>query len=146
MDGVAHCSGTHVHCAARWFRQNLDGEAAGAVVHEMVHVVQQFGRSRGGGQTPGWLVEGLADYVRWFLYEPETERPRPDPATARYTDSYRTTGAFLAWIVEKQGADVVKGLNAALRDGTYTPADWERLAGGTVDDLWAEYVKTLEKK
>jgi hypothetical protein len=144
MDGVAHCSGTHIHCAAKWFRENLKGEAAGAVVHELVHVVQQFGRTRGSRRNPGWLVEGLADYVRWFLYEPESQRPRPDPQTARYTDSYRTTGAFLAWLVEKHGQGVVTSLNATLREGTYTPAVWERVAGATVDDLWAEYVKTLK--
>ena len=27
-------------------RQNLNGEAKGAIVHELVHVVQQYGRAR----------------------------------------------------------------------------------------------------
>ena len=32
-------------------RQNLEGEAKGAIVHELVHVVQQYGRAQRGA-TP----------------------------------------------------------------------------------------------
>src|SRR5688572_30968667 len=37
------------------------------------HVVQQYGGSRraGGNRNPPGLVEGLADYIRWELYEPK---------------------------------------------------------------------------
>ncbi|MBX3443525.1 MAG: hypothetical protein KF774_14050 [Planctomyces sp.] len=146
MDGVAFCRGTEVHCAGRWFRQNLEGEAAGAVVHEMVHVVQQYGRTRGGNRNPGWLVEGVADYVRWCLYEPESLRPRPDPERAKYTDSYRTTGAFLAWIADRHGEDAVRMLNTAMREGTYAPHVWERATGATVDELWETYAASLRGK
>ena len=33
--------------------------------------------------------------MRWFLYEPADQRPRVNPDRAKYTDSYRTTAAFL---------------------------------------------------
>ena len=122
--GVAYASGTRITCAADWFKKNLEGEAVGAVVHELVHVVQQYRRARGGNQNPGWLVEGLADYIRWFLYEPESKRPRVNPARAKYTDSYRTTGAFLNYLMEHHDKEIVKKLK-------------------TVDELWADYVKTL---
>ena len=60
----------------KWFRANLQGEAIGSVVHELVHVVQEYGRARRENpeatRSPGWLVEGLADYIRWFLYEPQS--------------------------------------------------------------------------
>jgi hypothetical protein len=23
-------------------------------------------------RTPGWVVEGIPDYIRWFLYEPQS--------------------------------------------------------------------------
>jgi hypothetical protein len=143
MKGVAATGGTRVMCAARWFQQNLDGEAAGAVVHEMVHVVQQYGRARGGNRNPGWLVEGIPDYIRWFLYEPPALRPRPNPAKAKYTDSYRITGAFLNYVTEKHDKDFVKKLNAAMRQGKYAPELWKTCTGKTVDELWAEYVTTL---
>jgi hypothetical protein len=143
MNGVAYCSGTSINCAARWYRTQLDKEGLGSIVHEMVHVVQQYPRSRNAGGKPGWLVEGLADYIRWHLYEPPAARRKLNPLTAKYTDSYHTTGAFLAYLVDQKGSDVITKLNAALRQGTYTADTWTAVAGATVDDLWAEFVKTL---
>jgi hypothetical protein len=140
MQGVASTSGTRIQCAGRWFQRNLEGEAAGAVVHELVHVVQQYGRTRGGNPNPGWLVEGVADYIRWFLYEPVSQRPRPNPARAHYTDSYRVTAAFLHFVTETHDKDIVRKLNAAMREGRYTPELWTALTGKTIDDLWA-YMK-----
>jgi hypothetical protein len=145
MDGVAHTAGTGVHCAQRWFARNLEGEALGAVVHELVHVVQQYRRTRRGNPNPGWLVEGVADYIRWFLYEPAELRPRPNPARAKYTDSYRTTAAFLAYLVDHHDEDLVTKFNTAMRAGEYSPALWERETGRTVDELWEKYIETLRK-
>ena len=146
MGGVAFTAGRNIVCAEPWFKQNLDGEAAGAVVHELVHVVQQYRRVRGGQQNPGWLVEGVADYIRWFLYEPAKLRPRVNPDRAKYTDSYRTTGAFINYLVESVDKDIVTKLNTAMRQGKYTPELWKTCTGKTVDELWADYVQTLKKK
>ncbi len=144
MPGVAHCAGTRIECAGSWFMNNRDGEAAGAVVHEMVHVVQQYGGGRRGHRNPGWLVEGLADYIRWFLYEPAELRPRVNPARAKYTDSYRTTGAFLDYLVREHDEELVVKLNAAMRRGEFRDALWKDSTGKTVDELWAEFVATLQ--
>ncbi|HJS07970.1 MAG TPA: basic secretory protein-like protein [Pirellulales bacterium] len=143
MRGVANASGRRINCAAPWFKRNLDGEAVGAVVHEMVHIVQQYRRARGGNRNPGWMVEGLADYIRWFLYEPEDKRPRPNPARAKYTDSYRTTAAFLAYVKETHDKELIKKFNTAMREGKYSADLWKDYTGKTADDLWADYVKTL---
>jgi hypothetical protein len=86
----------------------------------MVHIVQQYRRARGGNRNPGWMVEGLADYIRWFLYEPENLRPRPNPARANYDDSYRTTAAFLAYVKETHDKEIIKKFNAAMRGGKYS--------------------------
>ncbi len=146
MKGVAYTTGTRIVCAADWFGKNLKGEAAGAVVHEMVHVVQQYRQVKGGNRNPGWLVEGMADYIRWFKYEPPSLRPRPNPERAKYTDSYRTTAAFLDYVTENCDKDLVKKLNAAMREGKYAPELWKTYTGKTVDELWADYVKTLKKR
>jgi hypothetical protein len=144
MRGVAYTSGRRIVCSASWMQDNLDGEAAGAVVHEMVHVVQQYGRARGGNRNPGWLVEGVADYIRWFLYEPKDLRPRPDPVRANYTDSYRTTAAFLNYVMEYKDKEIVRKLNAAMRQGEYADDLWTKHAANTAEGLWAEYVETLK--
>ena len=115
-----------------------------AIVHEMVHVVQQYGRGRRGNRNPGWLVEGLADYIRWFLYEPENLRPRVDPERAKYTDSYRTTGAFLDYLVREHDAELIVKFNAAMREGKFDDELWKESTGKTVDELWADYVATLK--
>jgi hypothetical protein len=142
--GVAATGGNHVDCNSGWFKENRDGEAPGAVVHELVHVVQQYGRPKGGASNPGWLVEGIADYIRWFKYEPKPTGCRPqDPGKASYTDSYRTTAGFLNYVVEKHDKEVVAKLNAAMRRGKYSPGLWKEYTGKTVDELWKQYVATL---
>ncbi|HEX2473412.1 MAG TPA: basic secretory protein-like protein [Lacipirellulaceae bacterium] len=141
--GVAYANRGEIHCAGPWFMRNLEGEAAGAVVHEMVHIVQQYRRARGPNRNPGWMVEGVADYIRWFLYEPEELRPRVDPSRNKYTDSYRITGAFLNYLVEHKDPKLVEKFNAAMREGRYSEDLWKEFTGKTVDDLWADYMQTL---
>jgi hypothetical protein len=137
MDGVAYTAGTQVVCAAAWFKAHPDDQ--GAVIHELVHVVQQY-RSR---RNPGWLVEGVADYLRWFKYEPENKRPRPNPDRARYTDGYRTTAAFLAYVAAKHDPEIAVRMNQAMRQGRYQPELWQQYAGKSLDELWAEYIASL---
>lgn len=137
MNGVAYTSGTDVVCAEQWFKAHPDDQ--GAVIHELVHVVQQY-RSRG---NPGWLVEGIADYIRWFKYEPRTKRPRPSPTRAHYNDGYRTTAAFLEFVATKYDHEIALRMNEAMREGRYKTDLWKDYTGKTPEDLWAEYVKTL---
>ena len=146
MRGVAATGGVRIYCAGRWFTRNLHGQAVGAVVHEMVHVVQQYRRVRGGRPNPGWMVEGVADYIRWFGYEPKSKRPRVNPARAKYTDSYRTTGAFLNYLVNNVDKDIVRKFNSAMRKGKYSPDLWKQYTGKTVDQLWADFIRTLNAK
>ena len=110
MQGVANTSGTKIRCAGRWFKNNLQGEAVGAVYHELVHVVQQYGWGRrnnpGATRTPGWLQEGIPDYIRWFKFEPQSHgadlvwmsRQRREP---KYDASYRYSANFLDWVINK---------------------------------------------
>src|SRR6185436_15169029 len=97
----ASAGGGRINCNAGWFKRNLKGEARGSVVHEMVHVVQNYGLARRANpnatRMPGWLVEGLADYIRWFLYEPESKGAEITPRNferAKFDASYRVTGNF----------------------------------------------------
>jgi hypothetical protein len=141
MKGVAATGGTRVSCAAKWYRQNLKGEAKGSIVHELVHVVQQYGQSRRNPKatpTPGWVTEGIADYIRWFLYEPQSHGAEIKPraaANARHDASYRTTANFFNFVTTKYDPQLVTQLNAAARGGTYTENFWKQHTGHTVTEL-----------
>ncbi len=146
MNGVAATSDTDVEVSEQWIKRQLRrpewNEAIGSVIHELVHVVQQYG----GQRNPGWMVEGIADYFRWFHYEAAEHRPKLTPARAaraRYSDSYKTTAAFLDYVAKNHDHEFVVKMNAAMREGRYSPNLWREFTGMTVQDLWSEYVKSL---
>jgi hypothetical protein len=56
-NGVAATGGTRVTANATWFRGQLDKQAVGALVHEEVHVVQQYGGGRR-NNPPGSFSNG----------------------------------------------------------------------------------------
>lgn len=145
MDGVAFASGRQITAAGPWYRRNLEGEAKGSIVHEMVHIVQQYRRTRRGNRNPGWMVEGLADYIRWFQYEPEQNRPRINPARSNYDDSYRTSAAFLNFAVEQYGDELIPKFNAHMREGTYNDGLWKEFTGKSAEEIWADFANSLRK-
>lgn len=148
----AAAGGNRISCNIGWFRRNLKGEARGSVVHEMVHVVQQYGRARRNPtamRTPGWVTEGIADYIRWFKYEPEShgaEITSRNIARAKYDASYRVTGNFLNWMCEKFDPQFVVKLNAAARDGNYREELWVKAGGKPLAELGDDWKKTCEEK
>jgi hypothetical protein len=149
----AAAGGNRISCNIEWFRGNLRGEAKGAVVHELVHVVQQYGRARRGNpnatRTPGWLVEGIADYIRWFLYEPQSkgaEITDRNVARARYDANYRISANFLNWVTAKYDKEIVKKLNTAAREGKYSEELWKEATRKTVEELGNEWKKEHETR
>jgi hypothetical protein len=148
-DGVAFTSGTQIVGNSIWLKQELDGEAVGALVHEEVHVVQQYGRAGreqpGAVPPPGWLVEGMADYVGWFKYEPESHgadtvwlRAHKN-LTLRYDGGYRITANFLNWVAGKYDPEIVRQLNAAMRQGGYADDLWKQYTGKNIQELGDEW-------
>jgi hypothetical protein len=153
MAGVADTAGTRIRVAAKWFRQNLKGESVGSVVHEMVHVVQQYGSRRRSNPeatpVPGWLTEGLTDYIRFYLYEPQThgaEITKRSYARAKYYGSYRVTANFLNWVTGKYDKEFVPKLNAIIREGNYNEGAWKKLTGHTMQELGGEWKDALAKQ
>ncbi len=142
--GVAATGGTEVTVSSQWIESQLKrpewNQAVGSVIHELVHVVQQY-KTRG---NPGWLVEGIADYYRWYHFEPLAHRPKlRNPAKASYTDSYQTTAGFLEYVVKNHDHELVVKLNAAMRQGRYHRELWKEYTGMTAQELWNEYVQSL---
>ena len=136
--GVAAAGGGRITGSVKYFTDHPDDE--GAMIHETTHIVQSY-RGRG---NPGWLVEGVADYVRFFLYEPGTAI-RPDPEKAHYDDSYRTSAAFLAFVAEKYNKDLVRKLNRLMRRGEYRDDAFREFTGKTLDELDEEWRASLKR-
>lgn len=140
MKGIAGTAGATIYCSAAYFKEHPDD--AGAVVHELCHVVQDYG----GKPVPGWVTEGIADYVRWFCWEPASRRPRANLRGAKYTDSYQTTAAFFDWIVRTKDETFVRRLNAAAREGRFKIELFQEYTGKTVDELWSEFAASQPRE
>lgn len=134
-DGVAATSGSVITFNPEWFRKH-PGDID-VVTHEGMHVVQAYPE-----YNPGWLTEGIADYVRatmgvdnegahWTLPEYNEKQS--------YKNAYRITARFLIWLEKHKRKDMVVKLDKAMRTNTYTDGIWKELTGKTVDELWSEY-------
>ena len=141
--GVADTSGDKIRIAAAYVRGHTND--MGMVIHELTHVVQAYPKAKEGFTKPGWLVEGIADYIRLYHFEPNAPRPRVNPDKANYRDSYKTAAAFMAWL-EQRNAGAVKKLNAALRKGRFKEKLFQDCAGKSLDDLWRDFADSLRKK
>ena len=139
MKGVAGTSGNRIAIAASWVKDHPEDK--GMVIHELTHVVQSYPRTRA-----GWLVEGIADHVRFFRFEPGTKVTIPDPDRASYRDGYRTTALFLDWVQRTYDKDLVATLNAALRQGRYTPDLFQTATSKSLDALWSEFIAHVKDK
>lgn len=136
-DGVAATGNGLARYNPAWLHKHP--EDIDVVTHEVMHIVQAYPDNAG----PGWLTEGIADYVRYDYGVNNVEAKWSLPAfapTQHYSNSYRITARFLLWI-EKQHIGTVKALDSAMRTKTYTEGIWKKLTGSTVDELWMAYSK-----
>jgi hypothetical protein len=136
--GVAYASGSRITGSVKYFQGHPND--VGAMVHETVHVVQHYN----GRGNPGWLVEGVSDYIRFFLFEPG-KIGRINPERAHYNGSYRVTAAFLAYITDKYDKELVQKLNKMMREGRYKKEVFQELTGKGLEDLDDEWRATLKR-
>lgn len=136
-DGAAYAWGEVVVFGFKYMEGNpKDGDV---VVHETMHHIQQDYK----GSVPGWLVEGIADNVRYHYGIDE-----PDPWTLQdykpehnYDGSYGITGRFLLWIETHKNKNFVKELNNALINGTNYNDFFMQSLGKNIQDVWKEYAQ-----
>jgi hypothetical protein len=139
--GVAETANGKVTISSAWMHKRP--EDIDVITHEVMHIVQDYGENAG----PGWLTEGIADYVRnkfginnvaakWSL--------TPYKAGQSYENACRVTARFLVWIEEKVKPGIVKTLDKQMRKHTFTDNSWKQLTGKTVDELWAQYIANPE--
>lgn len=136
--GVAATANGKVTYSSLWMEKHP--EDIDVVTHEVMHIVQDYGRSVG----PGWLTEGIADYARYkFGVDNEGAKwslPALKPEHS-YQNSYRITARFFAWIEKNVKAGTIKAVDESLREHTYTKDIWAKLTGKDLDGLWADYVQ-----
>lgn len=138
-DGVAATSNDKVVFSVKYMSSHPND--IDVVTHEVMHIVQAYGQRSG---MPGWVTEGIADYVR-YAYGVNNEGAGwrlPDFSEKHsYQNSYRITARFFAWI-EQNHKGVIRKLDQAGRDKAYEKgAIWQKLTGKTIDELWSEYSK-----
>ena len=130
----AYAAGNCVTLDREWINSNPTD--VGCTIHELFHIVQGGYR-----KAPGWLAEGLADYVRFYLYEPEAHGCDLilGSSEVRYNQSYRVSANFLNF-VETKYPGVVKELNALCRQGKYEEETyWKKRTGKTVKEIEREW-------
>lgn len=147
VPAYAHFHNQSVYFNANWMKTRK-GNDIDVVTHELAHVIQSYPHKKG-AQRPDWITEGLADYARlrfgvdnkgsgWAVPEYNEKQ--------KYTDAYRITGRFFAWLEENTKADILTKLDDAMRKGEYTEDFWKNNTGKTIDELWADYAKNPKLK
>jgi RNA polymerase sigma factor (sigma-70 family) len=137
FNGVAAIRNGYITASVKYFQNRPDDY--GALVHVMSYSVQNYNSRK----NPRWLVAGIADYVRFFKYEPGKLGPI-DPQRAKYQGSSRETAAFLAFLVKRYDSELVRKLNTLMRQGDYTDDIFKNLTGKTLDELEKEWRATLD--
>lgn len=132
----AATGGGTIHVNAAYVQRHMDD--LGMIVHELTHLVQAYPNHP--KRTPGWIVEGIADYVRFYKYEPGADHSRIDPERSNYDDSYRTTARFLDYLVRTRDPNVVSKLNAAARAGECDEAKAAEIFGADPAELWRQFL------
>jgi hypothetical protein len=144
----------HINCAySSELRKTDPADYGGMLIHELTHVNQHYGDTG----NAGWLVEGIADYVRHKCFEKdieprlhldakgnlqgfESDRNKSDFATQGYLAGYTVTGAFLFWLEVRKDKDIVPVLNRALREDRYSARLFQQRCGSPLEALWREFV------
>ncbi|MDR0559253.1 MAG: basic secretory family protein [Prevotellaceae bacterium] len=135
--GVAATFRGRVVFCPDWFKSNP--EDIDVVTHEVMHIVQNYGRT----DAPGWITEGIADYVR-YKYGVANEKGNwrlPEVSQSQsYTNSYRITARFFAWLENHKNKNLIDKLDETMRNHKYSDSFWKDMTSKTIDELWKEYL------
>ena len=134
MPGVAHASGSTIEASSQYFKGHPDD--VGALVHELVHIIQAYPNG-----SPGWLVEGIADYVRYYYFEPVKGAAFKPRAGQDYHGGYNPAAALLARVQVGKPQPIVSKLNDLGHEGKLTEAAFTEVTGMTPDEAWSKVTK-----
>ncbi|MFO1513153.1 MAG: DUF1080 domain-containing protein [Verrucomicrobiota bacterium] len=156
-DGVAATGGTRITANSKWLQGQLQNEALGAIVHEVVHVVQQYGggrqRNAGGTRPRGGWWRGSRLLPLFQIRAPDSRGGHLLGQGRRnlelnYDKLYRVSANFLNYVVGKYDRDqtMIAKVNAACRDRKYTDALWQELTGKSIADLNDEWKAAVKQQ
>lgn len=134
--GVAATDNGIVRINPEWMHKHP--QDVDVVTHEVMHIVQAYPADAG----PGWITEGIADYVRYKVGVNNAAGGWKLPeynGKQNYTNAYRVTARFFVWVEKNYKKNFVKVLNAEMRNKKYKSSFWEKETGKTVDELWKQY-------
>ncbi|MGS2764308.1 basic secretory protein-like protein [Sinomicrobium sp. M5D2P9] len=136
--GVAYAHDGKITISAAWLRKKP--KDTDVITHEVMHLVQSYPS----GSGPGWITEGIADYVR-YKYGVDNEGSGwslPDYTEGQhYTNSYRITARFLLWLSETYTENLIVQLDRQMRTATYSGNFWKKHTGHSLDMLWKIYIR-----
>lgn len=126
-------------------RSDFTGNVDGLLLHESAHLVQGYK-----GDTPTWVTEGVADYIREYgdgrYVEPGAAGPRTYTREQlaglpeKWRSQYVPTAQFLNWAQQKN-PEVIPRLHQAAQSGKYNDDLLPTLVGATsLDAMWADFV------
>ena len=134
-----------IHMSSRYLQQvadahaNVKDEITGILYYQTTNMYQS---DDGDGGANSWLVEGVADYVRYAGGYLSDDFRGPG---GKYNDGNTTTGFFLVYL-ESQYPDFVYELNQSLNPNdpvVWSPTAFQDITGKKVDVLWAAYQATF---
>ncbi|PON74724.1 Basic secretory protein [Parasponia andersonii] len=135
IDGVAFAINGEIHVSARYiggYSGDVKREITGVLFHENTHIWQWNGNQ----QTPGWLIEGIADFVRLKSGYIPGHWVKPGQGS-NYDKGYDVTARFLDYCNDLRNGFVAE-LNKKMRSG-YSDNFFVELLGKSVGQLWSEY-------
>ena len=142
--GVAFTAGDNITFSSDYIANFSNGKSTAAInfelngvlVHEGTHIWQY---NNGGG----WLVEAMADYVRYKAGFDKLSRRRPG---GNWNQPYTVGGFFIAWIEEKYDHDFGYKVNMGMKNQGFNYANFiMQTFGKSADALWAEYQAAIKK-
>lgn len=134
---VARTASGRILVSSAYLERNPDD--LGLLAHEMVHVVQAYPRT-----APGWLTEGIADYIRYYGIEPRSRRAGFDPQRQSFLGGYQAAAFLLRALERERGCGAINRLDSALRSGEDVAAVWFSLTGRTAEQFWRDLIASRE--
>ncbi len=162
----AYTENDTIYLWARYIENQDEEDFEGMVIHELTHI-NQAGKNVGNN---GWVVEGVADYVRhkYFAkdiqptlnlstdgrlmnYAPKNiyfyslQRQNVDLRKQGYEYRYTVASTFLYWLEQRKDSQIVREISTALEQGKFTPQLFENTCGKPLDILWSEFIAESQR-